>query len=71
MGIDLGKKMFQLFGVDESGSGVVKKKLRRKQLLESFANLPPCWVWKPAAGVTTGRCSREPSATVQRFERVP
>ncbi len=44
MGIDLGKNTFHLFGVDESGSGVLKKKLRRKQLLEYFANLPPCLV---------------------------
>jgi len=50
MGIDLGKNTFHVFGVDESGSTVVKKKLRRKQLLEYFANLPPCLVGMEACG---------------------
>ncbi len=50
MGIDLGKNTFHLFGVDESGSGVLKKKLRRKQLLEFFVNLPPCLVGMEACG---------------------
>ena len=50
MGIDLGKNTFHVFGVDESGSTVVKKKLRRKQLLEYFANRPPCLVGMEACG---------------------
>jgi transposase len=50
IGIDLGKNTFHLFGVDESGTGVLKKKLRRKQLLEYFANLPPCLVGMEACG---------------------
>jgi hypothetical protein len=40
MGIDLGKHTFHVFGVDESGSTVVKKKRRRKPWLEYFANRP-------------------------------
>lgn len=50
MGIDLGKNTFHLFGVGESGSTVLKKKLRRKQLLEYFVNLPPCLVGMEACG---------------------
>ncbi len=50
MGIDLGKKTFHVFGVGESGSVVVKKKLRRKQVLEYFVNLPPCLVGMEACG---------------------
>lgn len=50
MGIDLGKNTFHVFGVNESGSTVMKKKLRRKQLLEYFANLPPCLVGMEACG---------------------
>ncbi len=50
MGMDLGKNTFHVFGVDESGSVVVKKKLRRKQVLEYFANLPPCLVGMEACG---------------------
>jgi hypothetical protein len=40
MGIDLGKHTFYVFGVDESGSTVVKKKRRRKLWPEYFANPP-------------------------------
>lgn len=50
MGIDLGKNTFHLFGVEESGSTVLKKKLRRKQVLEYFANLPSCLVGMEACG---------------------
>jgi transposase len=49
-GIDLGKHTFHVFGVDESGSTVVKKKLRRKPWLEYFANRPPCLVGMEACG---------------------
>jgi transposase len=48
--MDLGKKTFHLFGVDEVGLAAVKKKLRRKQMLAYFANLPPCLVAMEACG---------------------
>jgi transposase len=44
MGIDLGKNTFHVFRIDETGSTMVKKKLRRKPWLEHFANRPPCLV---------------------------
>ena len=50
MGIDVGKKTFHLFGVDEAGLAAVKKKLRGKQVLAYFANLPPCLVAMEACG---------------------
>lgn len=50
MGMDVGKKTFHLFGVDEAGLAAVKKKLRRKQVLAYFANLPPCLVAMEACG---------------------
>lgn len=50
LGIDLGKNTFHLFGVDESGTVVMKKKLNRKKLLEYFANLSPCLVGMEACG---------------------
>ncbi len=50
MGVDLGKNAFHLFGVGESGATVQKNKLRRKQMLEYFANLSPCLVGMEACG---------------------
>jgi transposase len=50
LGMDMGKNMFHLVGVDEAGLAVVKKKLRRKQVLAFFANLPACLVAMEACG---------------------
>ena len=44
VGLDLAKHVFQVHGVDVSGRVVVAKAIRRKQLLEFFASLPPCLV---------------------------
>jgi len=44
IGIDLAKTVFQVHGVDAAGATVVKRKLRRGQVLEFFARLDPCLV---------------------------
>jgi transposase len=44
MGIDLAKNVFQLHGVDERGKVLLKKQLKRAQMLPFFANLPPCLI---------------------------
>ncbi len=49
-GIDIGKNNFHLFGVDEQGSKVIRKKLSRKNLLEYVANLEPCIIAMEACG---------------------
>ena len=50
LGIDLGKKSFQLHGVDAKGHVVIKKKLNRKALLPFIANLPQCAIGIEACG---------------------
>jgi transposase len=44
VGLDLAKHVFQAHGADASGSVVFRKKLRRAQVLQFFATLPPCTV---------------------------
>lgn len=44
VGIDLAKNVFQVHGVDERGKAVLKKQLRRAQVLPFFANLPPALI---------------------------
>lgn len=44
IGIDLAKNVFQLHGVDVSGGAILKRKLRRGQVLEFFARRDPCLV---------------------------
>jgi transposase len=40
-GIDLTKSVFQLHGVDERGAMLLRKQVRRSQLLATLAQLPP------------------------------
>lgn len=44
VGIDLAKSVFQVHGIDERGNRVVRKRLKRKQVLVFFAQLPACVV---------------------------
>jgi transposase len=44
IGLDLAKNVFQLHAVDETGSVVMRKRLRRGQVLAFFAGIPPCLV---------------------------
>lgn len=44
IGLDLAKGVFQVHGVDAAGEAVVRRQLRRGQVLGFFAKLPPCLV---------------------------
>jgi len=44
VGIDLGKTVFHLIGMDERGNVVAKKRLSRTQVLNYTANLPTCLI---------------------------
>ena len=44
IGLDLAKTVFHLVGCNAQGHEVMKKELKRKQLLSYFANLAPCRV---------------------------
>ena len=50
IGLDLAKNVFQLHGVDDAGQVVVRKALRRKDLLRFFAQSEPCLVGMEACG---------------------
>ena len=44
IGLDLAKNIFQVHGVDDVGNVVLRRTLRRKQVADFFAQLPPCLV---------------------------
>ncbi len=50
MGIDLAKNVFQVHGVDERGRVVLRKQLRRAQVMSFFAQRTPCLVGMEACG---------------------
>jgi transposase len=58
IGIDLAKNVFQVHGVDAAGKTVLKKQLRRGQMLEFFGKLPPCLIGMEACA-TSHQWARE------------
>jgi transposase len=50
IGLDLAKTLFQVHGVDSQGHIVVRKQLRRADVLPFFAKLEPCVVGMEACG---------------------
>jgi len=52
LGIDVGKNVFHVFGVDQKGQPSVRKKLTRKKLFEFLVNLPVCLVGMEACAGT-------------------
>ena len=44
IGLDLAKNVFQVHGVDEAGEIVVRRQLRRSQVISFFEKLPSCLV---------------------------
>jgi transposase len=42
VGVDIAKTVLQVHGVDERGAPVLRKQLKRGQVLSLFANLTPC-----------------------------
>jgi transposase len=52
IGLDLAKSVFQVHGVDAAGAVVVRKALRRSQVLPFFSKLPPCLIGIEACGTS-------------------
>src|SRR5208337_5549696 len=44
IGLDIAKNVFQIHGIDAKEKVVVRKQLRRSQVIAFFAALPPCLV---------------------------
>jgi transposase len=50
IGLDLAKNVFQVHGVDAAGKVLMRKQLRRAEVLRFFDALPPCLVGMEACG---------------------
>jgi transposase len=44
IGLDIAKSVFQVHGVDVAGQVVVRRQLKRRQVIAFFQKLPPCLV---------------------------
>jgi transposase len=70
IGIDLAKNVFQLHGVDGSGETVIRRQLRRSQVLPFFRKQPPCLVGMEACA-TSHDWSREIAALGHEVRLMP
>jgi len=52
IGLDLAKNVFQVHGVDGSGRTMIRRQLRRGQVLPFFKKLPPCLVGMEACATS-------------------
>ena len=69
VGLDLVKNVFQVHAVDVAGSVVLRRRLRRGQVLTFFAGLPPCLIGLEACA-TAHHWARELIALVRLDSRL-
>lgn len=50
VGIDLAKPVFQIHAIDGAGKVVIRRQLRRQQMLKFFEQLAPCRIGMEACG---------------------
>jgi len=79
IGIDLSKTVFQIHAVDADGKTVVRKRLRRAEVLSFFAGLEPCLIGMEACATShywareltkfAGLAGRELYSTIEASSR--
>ncbi len=70
IGVDLAKNVFQVHGVDAEGAVVVRRQLRRRQVLAFFKKLSPCLVGMEACA-TAHYWAREIAALGHEVKLMP
>jgi transposase len=70
IGLDIAKHVFQVHGIDDSGGVLVRRRLRRSEVLNFFARLPPTLVGMEACA-TSHHWARELSALGHEVRLMP
>ena len=70
IGIDLAKNVFQIHGIDASGETVIRRQLRRRQVLAFFKKLLPCLIGIEACA-TSHHWAREIAAVGHEVRLMP
>src|SRR5437588_8568713 len=70
IGLDIAKNVFQVHGIDSNEKVVVRKQLRRGQLMKFFEALPPCLVGMEACA-TAHYWARELTKLGHRVRLMP
>ena len=66
IGLDIAKSVFQVHGVDAAGPVVIRRQLKRRQVLAFFEKLPACPI-----GIECHYWSREPQALGHSVRLMP
>src|SRR5438046_10072154 len=70
IGLDIAKNVFQVHGIDAAEKVVVRKQLRRSQVLAFFKALPPCLIGMEACA-TAHYWARELTKLGHRVRLMP
>ena len=70
IGLDIAKNVFQVHGIDGEGRAVLRRRVRRDQLLALFSNLEPCVVGMEACA-TAHHWARELGALGHQIKLMP
>jgi len=70
IGLDVAKNVFQVHGVDQEGKVVLRKRLRRHEVLMFFGRLPPCLVGVEACSASH-HWARELAALGHQVKMMP
>jgi len=70
IGLDLAKRVFQVHGVDAAGRVIIRRQLRRGQVIDFFEKLPPCLVGMEACA-TAHHWARELMARGHEVRLMP
>ncbi len=70
IGVDIAKNVFQVHGIDAAGEAVIRRKLRRRQVLPFFKKQPSCLVGMEACA-TSHHWAREIAALGHEVKLMP
>src|SRR5690349_532830 len=70
IGLDIAKSVFQLHGIDATGSVVMRRQLKRRSMLALFQKLPPCLIGIEACA-SSHHWSRELQALGHTVRLIP
>src|SRR5262249_25284464 len=70
IGLDIAKSVFQVHGIAADGSVVVRRQLKRRQVLPFFAKLPPCLIGMEACA-SSHHWSRQLQSLGHRVRLMP
>ena len=71
IGLDIAKNVFQVHGIDATEKVIVRKQLRRGQVMKFFAALPPCLIGMEACATAHHWARELTRRSVRRFAAPP